>query len=141
MRSGGRRRPRPSTSEQPLDRLADGPRSARDARDPVRHPADLADRVGRGQGEPDPAQERHIGEIVPHERDLRRQHLREGSILGLRARDCMTRNPKVIGAGELAARALEMMESFAITSLAIVGAAEKPVGLIHLHDILRAKIV
>ena len=73
--------------------------------------------------------------------DLRRLHLREGSILGLRARDCMTRNPKVIGAGELAARALEMMESFAITSLAIVGAAEKPVGLIHLHDILRAKIV
>jgi arabinose-5-phosphate isomerase len=73
--------------------------------------------------------------------DLRRLQLREGSVLGLRARDCMTTDPKVIGAAELAAKALERMEAFAITSLIIVDGERRPRGMIHLHDILRAKIV
>jgi len=73
--------------------------------------------------------------------DLRRLHLRETSVLGLRARDCMTTEPKLIRAEELAAKALEVMESFAITSLIIVDADHRPTGIIHLHDILRAKIV
>jgi arabinose-5-phosphate isomerase len=73
--------------------------------------------------------------------DLRRLHLREGSVLGLRARDCMTRSPKVIAADELAAKALAVMEAHAITSLIIVDPATRPVGVIHMHDILRAKIV
>jgi arabinose-5-phosphate isomerase len=33
------------------------------------------------------------------------------------------------------------MESFEITSLVIVDAEQRPVGVIHMHDILRAKIV
>ncbi len=73
--------------------------------------------------------------------DLRRVHLRHDSIHGLRARDCMTRSPKLIGRDELAAKALQVMESLAITSLAIVDDAHRPVGIIHMHDILRAKIV
>jgi arabinose-5-phosphate isomerase len=73
--------------------------------------------------------------------DLRRLHLREGSVLGLRARDCMTRSPKVIAADDLAAKALAVMEAHAITSLVIVDAGPRPVGVIHMHDILRAKIV
>lgn len=73
--------------------------------------------------------------------DLRRVHLREARILSLRARDCMTREPKLIGKDELAAKALQVMESFAITSLIIVDDLHRPVGIIHLHDILRAKIV
>ena len=73
--------------------------------------------------------------------DLRRLHLREASVLGLRARECMTREPKLVRADDLAAKALELMEAFAITSLVIVDAAQKPVGVIHMHDILRAKIV
>jgi arabinose-5-phosphate isomerase len=73
--------------------------------------------------------------------DLRRLHLREASVLGLRARECMTREPKLVRADDLAAKALEVMEAFAITSLVIVDAAHKPVGVIHMHDILRAKIV
>ncbi len=73
--------------------------------------------------------------------DLRRLHLREASLLGLRARDCMTATPKVIGADELAAKALEMMESYAITGLIVTDPDGKPAGVIHMHDILRAKIV
>jgi len=73
--------------------------------------------------------------------DLRRQQLAHGeALLGRRAAECMTRAPKVIGADELAAKALAMMEG-RITSLVIVDAAGRPAGVIHLHDILRAKIV
>jgi arabinose-5-phosphate isomerase len=73
--------------------------------------------------------------------DLRRQQLSHGaSLLERRAGECMTRGPKVIRGDELAAKALAMMEG-RITSLVIVDAAGRPAGVIHLHDILRAKIV
>ena len=73
--------------------------------------------------------------------DLRRQQLSHGaSLLERRAAECMTRGPKVIGGADLAAKALAMMEG-RITSLVIVDAAGRPAGVIHLHDILRAKIV
>jgi arabinose-5-phosphate isomerase len=49
--------------------------------------------------------------------------------------------PKTIGADELAAKALEVMEAWAITSLVVPDADGRPVGVIHMHDILRAKIV
>jgi arabinose-5-phosphate isomerase len=73
--------------------------------------------------------------------DLRRLHLQSTSFEGLRAGAVATRNPKVIAADDLAAKALEVMEAFEITSLVIVDDAQRPAGVIHLHDILRAKIV
>jgi arabinose-5-phosphate isomerase len=72
--------------------------------------------------------------------DLRRQQLSHGTLLDRRAGECMTANPKRIGADELAARALAVMEG-AITSLVITDDAGRPGGVIHIHDILRAKIV
>lgn len=73
--------------------------------------------------------------------DLRRLHLREGPVSDLRAGDVATRDPKLIRADDLAAKALEVMETFAITSLIIVDSDHRPSGIIHMHDILRAKIV
>jgi arabinose-5-phosphate isomerase len=52
-----------------------------------------------------------------------------------------TRAPKTIAAEELAAKALEVMEAWAITSLVAVDVDSRPVGVVHMHDILRAKIV
>jgi arabinose-5-phosphate isomerase len=73
--------------------------------------------------------------------DLRRLHLRPGPIGEFTARDFMTRGPKLIEKDALAATALDTMEqSGPITSLVIVDEALRPVGVIHLHDILRAKI-
>jgi len=72
--------------------------------------------------------------------DLRRQQLAHGALLDRRAGECMTVDPKRIGAEDLAARALALMEG-AITSLVITDAAGRPAGVIHIHDILRAKIV
>jgi arabinose-5-phosphate isomerase len=73
--------------------------------------------------------------------DLRRLHLKARSVRTLRAGEAATRQPKTIGADDLAFKALEVMESFEITSLVIVDGEQRPVGLIHMHDILRAKIV
>jgi arabinose-5-phosphate isomerase len=73
--------------------------------------------------------------------DLRRLHLRGDSIEDLTAGQVASREPKVIRSEDLAAKALEVMETWQITSLVIVDQARRPVGLIHLHDVLRAKIV
>jgi len=73
--------------------------------------------------------------------DLRRLHLRPGPIGEFTARDFMTITPKLIEKDALAATALDVMEqSGPITSLVIVDEASRPAGVIHLHDILRAKI-
>lgn len=73
--------------------------------------------------------------------DLRRLHLRDTPIDALTAGEVATREAKTIRADDLAAKALEVMETWQITSLVIVDEEGRPVGLIHMHDILKAKIV
>jgi len=51
----------------------------------------------------------------------------------------MSRNPKTIGRDILAGEALEILNSSKITTL-IVTEAGKPVGILHLHDFLRAGV-
>ncbi len=55
----------------------------------------------------------------------------------------MTRNPKRILRHNLAAKALQNMEVFSITSLFVFDGEESqvPVGIIHLHDLLKAGVV
>jgi len=73
--------------------------------------------------------------------DLRRLHLRSGPIGEFRARDFMTAEPRLVERDALAATALDLMErSGPITSLVVVDDAHRPEGVLHLHDILRAKI-
>ncbi len=59
----------------------------------------------------------------------------------MRAVEVMTRNPKVIAEGVLAAKAVEQMESHSITSLVVVGGGGSVRGVIHLHDLLKAGVV
>jgi arabinose-5-phosphate isomerase len=73
--------------------------------------------------------------------DLRRLQLAGGPTPDARAGEVATRAAKTIGGDDLAAKALEVMEAWAITSLVVVEAAVRPIGVIHMHDILRAKIV
>jgi len=74
--------------------------------------------------------------------DLRRGLERAADIRALTARDLMTTAPKTIAAGALAAEAVALMERHAITSLFILAdGAPTPVGVIHLHDLLRAGVV
>ena len=72
--------------------------------------------------------------------DLRRAVERGGGILPAAAAGVMTRSPKTVGRAELAATALELMERHAITQLLIVDDAGRPDGILHMHDLLKAKI-
>src|SRR6204780_4641054 len=54
--------------------------------------------------------------------------------------DVMTKHPKTISQDLLASEALEILNSSKITAL-IVTDANKPIGIVHLHDILRAGVV
>jgi arabinose-5-phosphate isomerase len=72
--------------------------------------------------------------------DLRRALELGRDILNAAAGELMKRNPKRIRQDELAAKALQQMEEFAITSLFVFvdETATAPVGVIHLHDLLKA---
>lgn len=73
--------------------------------------------------------------------DLRRGLEKYSNLLERRVHECMTRHPKVIDREELAARAVQVMEQYKITSLPIIDPAGRPEGVIHLHDILQAGVV
>lgn len=69
--------------------------------------------------------------------DLRR-HMNP-DLLAQRAADIMNLSPKTIGKGLLMAEALNIMETHAITSLFVVE-ANKPIGILHIHDFLRSGV-
>lgn len=75
--------------------------------------------------------------------DLRRALERYGDFLSRKASEVMTRNPKWIEKDSLAARAVQKMEEYSITSLFVFDSGEDrtPVGIIHLHDLLKAGVV
>ena len=55
--------------------------------------------------------------------------------------DVMVKNPKTIKRGALLDEALAVMEKHSITVLAVVNRENQPIGIIHLHDILKSKLV
>lgn len=71
--------------------------------------------------------------------DLRR-HM-AGDLLGKPAGEVMTQDPVTARARMLAAEALGIMNRKAITCLFVVNEAHQPVGILHIHDCLRAGIV
>jgi arabinose-5-phosphate isomerase len=76
--------------------------------------------------------------------DLRRRLEKSLNPLDDKARDLMSRAPKTVDVHELAERALFMMEQFKIQTLFVVDRESKepgrPVGLLHLQDLLQAKL-
>lgn len=70
--------------------------------------------------------------------DLRR-HM-QPDLLERRAADIMTSHPLTIRPGALAAEALALMNEKSVTTLFVVDDAHKPVGIVHIHDCLRAGV-
>ena len=70
--------------------------------------------------------------------DLRRHMTPD--LLARTVGEVMTQAPKTIGAASLAAEALGIMNRQAITSLFVVDETQHPVGILHIHDCLRAGI-
>jgi arabinose-5-phosphate isomerase len=68
--------------------------------------------------------------------DLRRLLEKPTDIKTLKAVDVMTKNPKTIKPEYLASFALQFMENYKITSLVVIDDLNKPVGIVHLHDLV-----
>jgi len=74
--------------------------------------------------------------------DLRRAVEKYSSkLFKIKAKDIMSKNPKTIDEFSLAAKAASIMEKYSITSLVVVEDESKIVGVIHLHDILKAGVL
>ena len=73
--------------------------------------------------------------------DLRRFLERGADLTTAKAWDLACKNPKTIGPDELAARAVQVMEEFSITSLVVLENQQQLVGVLHLHDLLKSGIV
>jgi arabinose-5-phosphate isomerase len=67
--------------------------------------------------------------------DLRR-HMR-GDLLNASVDEVMTHGPKTIRPDQLVSEALELLNSMKITALFVVDAG-RPIGIVHIHDLLRA---
>ena len=72
--------------------------------------------------------------------DIRRILLRYPDVSVLNNKSVMTINPKTIFADDMATKALAYMEKYSITALAVCDEDSKPIGLIHIHDLLRAGV-
>jgi arabinose-5-phosphate isomerase len=76
--------------------------------------------------------------------DIRRRLENSEDPLAGTAKEMMTRNPRTADANEIAEKALFMMEQFRINLLFVLDSSSaqprKPVGVIHIHDLLRNKV-
>jgi arabinose-5-phosphate isomerase len=73
--------------------------------------------------------------------DLRRFLQQGGDFSKTTAGALASRHPKLIGPDELAAKAVEMMERYSITTLVVADNAKRIAGVVHLHDLLKHGIV
>lgn len=73
--------------------------------------------------------------------DIRRAFDKNPDIHQTLIHQVMSKNPKTISSDLLAAEALNIMETFKITSLIVLSERNQPVGIIHIHDILRAGVI
>jgi arabinose-5-phosphate isomerase len=74
--------------------------------------------------------------------DLRRlMEKHGGATLSMTAGDCMVSSPQTIGPDVLASEALNLMEKRKITSVVVVDASQKVLGVVHLHDLWGLQLV
>ncbi|MDI9864666.1 KpsF/GutQ family sugar-phosphate isomerase [Flectobacillus sp. DC10W] len=72
--------------------------------------------------------------------DVRRMLNKYEVLTGLEAKDIMTSNPKTIEPDAYATEALQVMQEKNITSLVVLE-NQKPIGFVHLHDLLKEGLV
>lgn len=72
--------------------------------------------------------------------DIRRILLRYPDVSVLSTKEVMTKNPKTISPDSMAIKAIAFMEKYSITSLAVCDENNCPIGVIHIHDLLKAGV-
>jgi arabinose-5-phosphate isomerase len=73
--------------------------------------------------------------------DLSRIMEREPDPFSVPIASVMTRNPKLAQRDELASAVVFRMEKHGIMAMPVVDSAERLVGVVHLHDLMRARVV
>jgi arabinose-5-phosphate isomerase len=73
--------------------------------------------------------------------DLARLMERTDQFLDLPVRDVMTRTPKTTTADTLASAAVRLMEQHGIMALPVLDGGRNVIGMVHLHDLMRAGAV
>lgn len=72
--------------------------------------------------------------------DIRRTLIKYSNLTNIITKDVMSKNPKTISQDELAVKALAIMEKYSITSIAVCDQDSMPIGLVHIHDLLKAGV-
>jgi arabinose-5-phosphate isomerase len=70
--------------------------------------------------------------------DLTRLMQAQGDVMGVKVSDVMSKTPRTVHAEELGSAAVHLMETSGIIALPVLDAAETVVGVVHLHDLMRA---
>ena len=73
--------------------------------------------------------------------DLTRLMEREDNVMPIPVHTIMTRNPRIAKDDELGSAVVYRMEQHGIISMPVVDGEDKLVGVIHLHDLMRAGVV
>jgi len=73
--------------------------------------------------------------------DLSRLVERERDLMAIPVRSVMTTTPKIAHAGELASAVAYRLEQFGLMVMPVVTDTDELVGVVHLHDLLRARVV
>jgi arabinose-5-phosphate isomerase len=73
--------------------------------------------------------------------DLTRLMERRGDVLDVPVRDVMNPAPKTAAPGQLASAAVYTMETHGIMALPVVDEEQRLLGIVHLHDLMRARAV
>ena len=73
--------------------------------------------------------------------DLRRIIDSKADLSSVNMSQVMTENPKTVHHDMLAAEALTIMEKASITAVVVEDASNHPIGVLHMHDILRAGVI
>jgi arabinose-5-phosphate isomerase len=73
--------------------------------------------------------------------DLSRLMEREDDVLSVPVKRVMTKQPKVAREGELASGVVYRLEQHGIMAMPVVDAGDRLAGVVHLHDLMRARVV
>jgi arabinose-5-phosphate isomerase len=73
--------------------------------------------------------------------DLTRLMERRADVMDVPVRDVMNPAPKMVAPGQLASAAVYTMESYGIMALPVVDEEQQLLGIVHLHDLMRARAV
>ena len=73
--------------------------------------------------------------------DLRRLLEKRQDFWEFRAKDLMAPNPIIVKTGTMATDVVNVMKIYAVNQIIVVNNEEHPIGMIHLHDLLKAGVV